>query len=238
MQCPKCSYEPTLSEITQSPDCCPSCGVYYAKVRLKPKVDGASPASKKEFGRPLRCPDCGAYYEKEGMQQKNPSAVLKRRSTWWIWLLVGLFVIGWLNTILNPPTVTTPAKIAAAAPAPSAALIPNDAANVAPTVEPLKVPDPAETALASVTLDYKWGKKHESLMIANFKVTNNGLTDVKDIEIECVHSGASGTRIDSNKRTIYEVVPAHRSMEFKRFDMGFIHSQAVKSKCSIVSLKL
>lgn len=33
MQCPKCDYEPTMTEIKQSPDCCPSCGVYYAKFR-------------------------------------------------------------------------------------------------------------------------------------------------------------------------------------------------------------
>lgn len=32
MQCPKCGYEPTMSEIQSSPDQCPSCGVYYAKV--------------------------------------------------------------------------------------------------------------------------------------------------------------------------------------------------------------
>lgn len=31
MQCPKCGYEPTMSESTASPDQCPSCGVYYAK---------------------------------------------------------------------------------------------------------------------------------------------------------------------------------------------------------------
>ncbi len=33
MQCPKCSYEPTMAEIQASPDKCPSCGVYYKKVR-------------------------------------------------------------------------------------------------------------------------------------------------------------------------------------------------------------
>lgn len=35
MQCPKCSYDPTLSETLQSPGCCPSCGVYYSKVLSK-----------------------------------------------------------------------------------------------------------------------------------------------------------------------------------------------------------
>lgn len=35
MQCPKCKYEPTVSEIAASPDKCPSCGVYYAKVATR-----------------------------------------------------------------------------------------------------------------------------------------------------------------------------------------------------------
>lgn len=32
MQCPKCAYEPTMTEMQASPEQCPSCGVYYAKV--------------------------------------------------------------------------------------------------------------------------------------------------------------------------------------------------------------
>lgn len=41
MKCPKCSYEPTMSEMQQSPDSCTSCGVYYSKVAAKPAT--ASP---------------------------------------------------------------------------------------------------------------------------------------------------------------------------------------------------
>lgn len=33
MQCPKCNYEPTMAEMQSSPEQCPSCGVYYSKVR-------------------------------------------------------------------------------------------------------------------------------------------------------------------------------------------------------------
>lgn len=36
MECPKCSYEPTMAEMQQSPDSCTSCGVYYSKVAAKP----------------------------------------------------------------------------------------------------------------------------------------------------------------------------------------------------------
>ena len=74
-------------------------------------------------------------------------------------------------------------------------------------------------------------------MFANFTVINNGYADVKDLVIECVHSGPSGTRVDSNTRTIYDVVPGRGRKKFNGFNMGFIHSQAVASSCKIISLK-
>lgn len=43
MQCPKCSYEPTMAEMQRSADQCPSCGVYYAKVI--PAASKADPPS-------------------------------------------------------------------------------------------------------------------------------------------------------------------------------------------------
>lgn len=54
MQCPKCQYEPTLSELQSSPDECPSCGVIYAKAKAgKQKESPKDPLSfeKKVIGR-------------------------------------------------------------------------------------------------------------------------------------------------------------------------------------------
>lgn len=45
MQCPKCHYEPTMAEMQQSPDCCPSCGVYYSKVIAQSAAAAELPAS-------------------------------------------------------------------------------------------------------------------------------------------------------------------------------------------------
>lgn len=50
MQCPKCSYEPTLSETQASPDACPSCGVIYAKVG-KGDQDPKESVGKNSSGR-------------------------------------------------------------------------------------------------------------------------------------------------------------------------------------------
>ena len=73
-------------------------------------------------------------------------------------------------------------------------------------------------------------------MEANFTIHNKGKRDVKDIEITCTHFAKSGTRIDSNTRTIYEIIKANSKKSFNNFSMGFIHSQAHKSSCGITDL--
>lgn len=42
-------------------------------------------------------------------------------------------------------------------------------------------------------------------MDVDFIITNNSDYDIKDIDIRCDHFAKSGTRIDSNKRTIYDI---------------------------------
>lgn len=75
-------------------------------------------------------------------------------------------------------------------------------------------------------------------MEADFTIRNNGTKAIKDIEIECVHFAPSGTRIDSNKRTIYEVIEPGKTRVFKDFSMGFMHSQADSSNCKIKSIQI
>lgn len=208
-------------------------------------------ASQAAFGDPLRCPDCGAFYEKAVSLKlaklerelvaarlarpqaptAAPAPVLptKKRTPWWVWFVAGLFVIGVFNVILNAPPPSSTAEVEPKPKPPQPAAV----APVAPRVES----PPARDAVDSVRLEYKWGKKHDTLMVANFTVINDGPIAVKDIEIECVHSGASGTRVDSNTRTIYDVVPGRGRKQFNGFDMGFIHSQAVTSRCSVISVK-
>ena len=85
-------------------------------------------------------------------------------------------------------------------------------------------------------VDFKWNKESfGSVMEADFTIKNNGTVDVKDIEIECVHYAPSGTKIDSNTRTFYELIKAGESRELKSVNMGFIHSQVEKSESAIIS---
>ena len=99
--------------------------------------------------------------------------------------------------------------------------------------------DPKTVALSQVSLDYKWSKEgFGNVMEATFIVKNNSVYNVKDLEITCRHFAKSGTEIDSNTRTIFDVVKAHSTKKFPNFNMGFIHSQAEQSACKITELSI
>lgn len=55
MRCPKCKYEPTLAEQTNSKDQCPSCGIFYEKyiAQLKSKLNGDPPV---DIPAPVKVP--------------------------------------------------------------------------------------------------------------------------------------------------------------------------------------
>ena len=99
-------------------------------------------------------------------------------------------------------------------------------------------PNPKQAVLSQVKLiGYQWRKKgFDNVLEADFTIKNSSDKDTKDFEIHCVHYAQSGTEIDSNTRTIYDVVRAHSTKKFPNFDMGFIHTQAVKSACGITDL--
>lgn len=101
-------------------------------------------------------------------------------------------------------------------------------------------PKNTKSEIASkLELDFSWRKEgFGSVMEADFKIINNSEEDIKDIEIQCNHYAKSGTKIDSNSRTIYEVIKANSKRSFKNFNMGFIHDQANSSSCHINNFSL
>ena len=92
-----------------------------------------------------------------------------------------------------------------------------------------------EAVLSAVKLNYTWSTD-ELTMTANFTIDNPTAHSFKDFEITCNHYAPSGTKIDSNVRTIYEVVQAHSKKSVRNFNMGFINSQAHQSACQITDL--
>lgn len=83
--------------------------------------------------------------------------------------------------------------------------------------------------------DFHWSKGgFDSIMIIDrMTVTNAAPFAVKDFVVKCTHQGPSGTDMDSNTRRVYDVVPANGSKIVREINMGFMHSQAVTSYCSI-----
>ena len=99
------------------------------------------------------------------------------------------------------------------------------------------VDDARKLLLRRVQLDFTWERSgFDSVMIANFSLKNPTSMRFRDFQITCRHSGSSGTEIDSNTRTIYEIVEAHSTKYVSQVNMGFIHSQAAASRCSLTDL--
>jgi len=95
------------------------------------------------------------------------------------------------------------------------------------------------TTEQDLKLDFTWSKEgFDNIMEANFTIKNDGPSAIKDIEITCIHTAPSGTVIDRNTRTIYEIVKAKSKRSFPKFNMGFINSQVKSSSCGIVNFKV
>jgi RNA polymerase subunit RPABC4/transcription elongation factor Spt4 len=103
-----------------------------------------------------------------------------------------------------------------------------------------QAPDPYKTALENLDLkNLTWHKTgFDSVMEISVTLVNKGKQNVKDIELTCDHYSNSGTKIDSNRKTIFEMVPAGKSKAIRDFNMGFIHSQAAKTGCAVTHLTL
>ena len=92
-----------------------------------------------------------------------------------------------------------------------------------------------DAVLSAVKLTDSWSTDG-LVMSLNYKIENPTDHSFKDFEITCNHYAPSGTKIDSNTRTVYEVVKAHGKRSARGFNMGFIHSQAARSGCKITDL--
>ena len=82
---------------------------------------------------------------------------------------------------------------------------------------------------------WNWNKDgFGSIMMIDLTIENKARFAIKDFEVQCIHSGPSGTEIDRNTRTVYDTVPANGSKKIRQFNMGFIANQASSSRCEIV----
>lgn len=241
MQCPTCDHEGSVASFGE-PLRCPECGAFYEKaleLKLRRPVSAPPEPVRPSVPAPafakglIPCRSCGTPISKNAASCPLCGAPAKKKTslfTWIVAVLAGLWLFGFMvDIIVNP----APPQRAAASSSPS-----SPAPAPAPVVPP-PISRQAQAEAATSIEKFTWSKSAGgALMNADFTIRNSGGIDVKDIEIECVHFGPSGTRIDKNTRTIYEIVRAGQTRVFRGFDMGFIHSQAETSNCSIKSLKI
>jgi hypothetical protein len=72
-------------------------------------------------------------------------------------------------------------------------------------------------------------------MKASFVLPNGNRFPVKDLTVTCVDAANSGTKIDSNTRTIYERIGADQHYSVAEMSMGFIHSAVTSSTCRVTN---
>jgi hypothetical protein len=108
---------------------------------------------------------------------------------------------------------------------------------IAPVSSPTSTPN--DDGLSNLMLTgTKWYKAgFDSIMKATFQIYNHNEFAVKDITVRCTYFANSGTQIDSNTKTIYEVVPAKSAKSISDFSMGFINSQVASASCKAISVK-
>jgi hypothetical protein len=70
-----------------------------------------------------------------------------------------------------------------------------------------------------------------SVIIADFKITNNTNKTVKDITVRCGGYSETKTRIDQNKRVIYKEIKPGQTIVVKEFNMGFVSPNVISIAC-------
>jgi hypothetical protein len=128
---------------------------------------------------------------------------------------------------------------------PSSAVVPTATGGIAPDKSPAAnaiatkrwAESDRQDQIGAIKIE-KWSWKKagfNNVMIGTFTIKNANDFVIKDIVLNCQHYAPSGTLIDSNVRTIYQAIKPKSSITIKDFNMGFVHSQAVKSSCSITN---
>jgi hypothetical protein len=70
-------------------------------------------------------------------------------------------------------------------------------------------------------------------MMASFVVHNDNPIALRDIEVTCLSTGPSGSVIDTNARTVFEVVRQRSYLQVDKMNMGFIRTQTTDTNCRV-----
>lgn len=70
-----------------------------------------------------------------------------------------------------------------------------------------------------------------TVLIVSGTIRNRAAVAIRDPELTCEMTGASGTRLDRMRQPIYQVVPANGRVRFRRINMGFHNQQSSRFSC-------
>lgn len=77
-----------------------------------------------------------------------------------------------------------------------------------------------------------------NVLLMDLTIRNYGLSHLKDFVVHCEHSGPSGTVMDSNTLTLYQMVEAGQTRRFREINMGLMNPQATRTNCRIDSASI
>jgi hypothetical protein len=84
----------------------------------------------------------------------------------------------------------------------------------------------------------KWVNGYGVANVADITVHNDNPFAVKDITVLCTMFGRSGTAIQRQTKTIYDVVPAKGTRTFKRITLGIYSEQSDRGGCKVISSEI
>lgn len=72
-----------------------------------------------------------------------------------------------------------------------------------------------------------------TVMLVDFTLRNDSLSDLKDFHITCVGKGRSGSDVDRNSIILYEFVSARRTRTIRDVNMGLVNPQVASTTCTV-----
>ncbi|QUY35620.1 zinc ribbon domain-containing protein [Acinetobacter junii] len=162
----------------------------------------------------VNCKECGVQVSTQAKSCPSCGAKIKKPTSVFTWIILVIFIFGVFAAIGSGDNTGN-----------------SSSASGTPQLSP------KEEALNNLEFNFEWSKDgFGNVMMIDMTIKNNGKSDIKDFTVVCEHTSNSGTKIDSNKREVFEIIKAGETRTFKEFNMGFIHTQATSSSCGVTDL--
>jgi hypothetical protein len=109
---------------------------------------------------------------------------------------------------------------------------------IAPEIEnertPITMRHRKETIRQQLKLEhFAWSAALGRIADVKFVLNNKSGYDVKDVEIECSFYGNSGTLLDNQTKTVFDIFKSKRRKKVPRLNMGIVDAQSRTCNCYV-----